>query len=116
MFPLVKRCTDNLITELSEKAHSERSFNVAEYVCMHVISLVQLLCSCSYHFFSFSIFGSFALQTILATIFGCTVDIMGDEWNELSKCVHTYVEGYKEGEFEKFVLLDSEYIISSLSH
>jgi hypothetical protein len=26
------------------------------------------------------------------------------------------VEGYKEGEFEKFVLLDSEYIISSLSH
>lgn len=59
--------------------------------------------------FSYSVFGSFALQTILSTIFGCTANILGDaEWKELNECVHTYVEGYKEGEFEKFVLLHSK--------
>lgn len=72
---------------------------------MQLVAVILLCC----HFFSSSIFGSFALQTILATIFGCEVDVMGDEWKELSKYVHTYVEGYKEGEFEKFVLLDSKY-------
>lgn len=31
MLPLVKECSDNLVTELAEKANSGESFNVTEY-------------------------------------------------------------------------------------
>ena len=67
----------------------------------------------------YRIYGSFTMETILATAFGRKIDIQGGEADELTKVAKTFFSQAEEGQIASrsvLIMLTSEYLPpSSLS-
>ena len=53
-------------------------------------------------------YGSFTMETILATAFGRQVNIQRGESDELSKAMEQLISGFTDGQVEKIVLFESK--------
>ena len=56
----------------------------------------------------YRVFNSFMMETILATAFGCQVELQRGESDQLSKSMRLLVGGFASGQVEKFILLVSK--------
>ena len=107
MLPLLKKSTDNLVAVMGEMVASKESFDDIKYVHfdqvftkrMQLISIV------------FRVFGSFTMETILATAFGRRVNIQRGESDELSKAMELLMAGFTDGQVEQLILIESEPLI-----
>ena len=56
---------------------------------------------------TYRVFGSFTMETILATAFGRQMNLQRGESDELSEAVGTLVGSFSEGQIEKVLLMNS---------
>ena len=59
-------------------------------------------------FITHRVYGSYALEAILATAFGRRVDIQRGESDSFSKAMDAISGGFNDGQFEQFVLFNSK--------
>ena len=53
----------------------------------------------------YRVYGAFTMETILATAFGCAVDIQGGESNELTEAANIIFRSLDEGSATNFHLM-----------
>ena len=61
------------------------------------------------YFVFYRVYGGFTLEAILATAFGCRVDIQRGESDDFSKAMDTITVGFNDGQFEQFILFNSKH-------
>ena len=60
------------------------------------------------------VYGSFTMETILATAFGRRVNVQRGESDELSKAMELLLGGFTDGQVELLILIESEPLIIML--
>ena len=60
------------------------------------------------------VYGSFTMETILATAFGRRVNVQRGESDELSKAMELLLGGFTDGQVELLILIESEHLIIML--
>ena len=57
-------------------------------------------------------YSCFTLEAILATAFGCNLDLQKGESDEFNKTINIATGGFADGQFERFILFNSEWLIT----
>ena len=57
----------------------------------------------------YRVYGSYALEAILATAFGRRVDIQRGESDDFSKAMDSINVGFNDGQFEQFIVFNSKH-------
>ena len=94
MVPLIKKSADTLVELFSERTKTGESFDFFKYVkkISDVKQLLNVLCC-----LIIRTYGSFTMETILATAFGRVVDVQRGESDELTRAANTQFRRAEEG-------------------